>query len=324
MRVLDPALADLATSQEGAFSAAQAARFGVASLDLHRLVARGELTRVRRGAFVMSVALEGLTAEARYSLETRAVLLSRDRGSWASHHAALAVSGLPLVGLDLTRYDVCADVKHESRSGSVTTHCLPVGEPALLVRGISSVSTETALVQTAVRHGVRPAVVAADAAMHGGLVSEDKIADAAARLGLGVRARARIESLCALLDPAAESPGESLTRLLLTGLGMSFRSQVDIRDSVGFVGRVDFLVEERVIVEFDGRVKYAGVDGRDALAREKAREDRLRAAGYEVVRLTWADLERPDTVARLIREARARAASRHPSPETFAQGGRGR
>ena len=112
------------------------------------------------------------------------------------------------------------------------------------------------------------------------------------------------------MDPTAESPGESLTRLLLGGLGLSFRSQVEIRDAAGFVGRVDFLVEGRVVVEFDGLSKYAAADGREALAREKAREDRLRALGYEVVRLTWADLDRPEKVARLLREARARAAAR--------------
>ena len=171
-------------------------------------------------------------------------------------------------------------------------------------------STETALLQTAVRHGLKAAVVAADAALHRGLVSVDKIGEAAARLDLGVRSTRRVDRLRSLVDPAAGSPGESLTRLLLGGLGLDFRTQVDIRDAAGFVGRVDFLVEGRIVVEFDGLSKYAGADGREALAREKAREDRLRALGFEVVRLTWSDLDRPERVARLVREARARALSR--------------
>lgn len=310
MLVLEPALADLAAAQEGAFSSRQAAHFGVSRIDLHRLVAAGALTHVRRGAFLLAGALDGLTPEAGYALQARAVLLSRPARSWASHHAALAVSELPLVGLDLSRFDVCALVRHESRSGTVTTHALPSQEPCLLVRGVACVSTETALVQTAVRHSLKAAVVATDAALHQGLVSDDKLAEAAARLDLGARSSARVERLRALVDPAAESPGESLTRLLLGGLGLSFRSQVDVRDAAGFVGRVDFLVEERIVVEFDGLSKYAAADGRVALAREKAREDRLRALGYEVVRLTWADLDRPEKVARQLREARARAASR--------------
>ncbi len=98
--------------------------------------------------------------------------------------------------------------------------------------------------------------------------------------------------------------------MLLSGLGLAFRTQVNLRDSLGHIGRVDFLVGDRVVVEFDGMVKYDGADGRDALAAEKQREDRLRAAGYEVVRLTWADLKDPERVARLIRQATARAATR--------------
>lgn len=310
MRVLDPALAALAAAQGGAFSSSQAARFGVDRLDLHRLVRAGVLTHVRRGAFLVTRALDGLTPEAGFALRARAVLLSRPQRSWASHHAGLAVAQLPLVGLDLDRIDVCAVVRHESRSGTVTTHPLPPREPCLLGRGVPSVSTETALLQTAVRHGLKAAVVAADAALHRGLVSVDKIGEAAARLDLGVRSTRRVDRLRSLVDPAAESPGESLTRLLLGGLGLDFRTQVDIRDAAGFVGRVDFLVEGRIVVEFDGLSKYAGADGREALAREKAREDRLRALGFEVVRLTWSDLDRPERVARLVREARARALSR--------------
>jgi very-short-patch-repair endonuclease len=310
MRTLDPALADLAAAQGGAFSSRQATHFGVSRLDLHRLVADGELIHVRRGAYLLAGSLDGLSPEAGYALRARAVLLSRAERSWASHHAALAVSELPLVGLDLSRFDVCAPVQRESRSGTVTTHPLPLEEPCLQVGGVRCVSTETALVQTAVRHGLKAAVVAADAALHEGLVSDDKLVEAAGRLELGVRSSTRVERLRELVDSAAESPGESLTRLLLSGLGLSFRSQVDIRDDVGFVGRVDFLVGDRVVVEFDGLVKYEGAEGREALAREKRREDRLRAAGYEVVRLTWADLARPDRVARLVREAAARAAAR--------------
>ena len=78
----------------------------------------------------------------------------------------------------------------------------------------------------------------------------------------------------------------------------------------GFVARVDFLVHHNVVLEFDGLAKYDGAQGKDALVREKAREDAIRALGYEVVRLTWADLGDPARVARLIRQARDRALRR--------------
>ena len=93
------------------------------------------------------------------------------------------------------------------------------------------------------------------------------------------------------------------------------RSQVRISDDAGVVGaRVDLLVGGRVVVEFDGLVKYEGADGRAALAAEKRREDWLRSLGYEVVQLTWADLERPRRVEALVRSALERAAATSARP----------
>jgi very-short-patch-repair endonuclease len=305
---IEPALVDLAHSQHGAFGARQVRRLGVTDLDLHHLVRHGEVVRVRRGAFVLAASLLGLRPEADYALRTRAVLLSRPGATWASHHAALAVSELPLVACDLARFDVCARVKASHRRGGVVTHPLPSGEEPLVVRGVRSVTTETALAQVAATSGVKAGVAALDAAFHGGIVRAADVREAAARLGLGPRAQGRVEQALGLADAEAESPGESLTRLLLTSLGLKVTSQVAIRDDLGLVGRVDFLVGDRVVVEFDGLVKYEGAQGREALAAEKRREDRLRAAGYEVVRLTWADLDRPDHVALLVRQAVVRAA----------------
>ncbi|WP_249335977.1 endonuclease domain-containing protein [Sinomonas gamaensis] len=54
----------------------------------------------------------------------------------------------------------------------------------------------------------------------------------------------------------------------------------------------------KVILEFDGRGKY--YDYRptaEALLLERRRETALMDLGWRVVRLTWADLERPDLVA---------------------------
>ena len=187
---------------------------------------------------------------------------------------------------------------------------LPADEPTVRVAGVRCISTESAVVLTAVRHGMKAGVVAADAALHNDLVDVAGLSAATTRLALGVRGSAKAARLLQLVDASSESPGESLTRMLLVGLGALFATQVELRDAHGFIGGVDFLVERRIVVEFDGLVKYDGVQGREALAAEKRREDRLRAAGYEVVRLTWADLQAPGRVALLLRQARSRAALR--------------
>ncbi|MFW5472506.1 hypothetical protein ACOCJ5_04280 [Knoellia sp. CPCC 206450] len=85
---------------------------------------------------------------------------------------------------------------------------------------------------------------------------------------------------------------------------------MEVRDAFGrLVGRVDFLVEgTSVIVEFDGRVKFAAGDPA-VLWAEKRREDELRALGYVVVRITWADLQVPGQVAAKVRRALAAAAA---------------
>jgi len=46
----------------------------------------------------------------------------------------------------------------------------------------------------------------------------------------------RVTRARSLLDGSAESPGESLARLVFVGLGLDFRAQVDIRDAAGFAG----------------------------------------------------------------------------------------
>ena len=50
----------------------------------------------------------------------------------------------------------------------------------------------------------------------------------------------------------------------------------------------------------------AGTDpdgGVDALFREKRREDRIRAQGYVVVRVTWADLFHPERIVAAVQSA---------------------
>jgi hypothetical protein len=83
--------------------------------------------------------------------------------------------------------------------------------------------------------------------------------------------------------------------------------QVEFSDSDGFVARVDFhFPSYDTVVEFDGLLKYGG-GSPEVLIREKRREDRLRALGIQVVRVTWADFNRPAYVAAAIRQAFARA-----------------
>jgi very-short-patch-repair endonuclease len=289
---------------------------GIGRSVLAEHVRSGALRRVHAGCFVLGEALVGAPPGEVYRLRTAAVLLGRAQApssaptpcrDRASHHAGLAVHGLPVHGCDLGVVDVSAPVVHSSRTSLVRVHPLVDGDVMARVKGVPAASVATCLVQTAAASGVTAGVVALDAALHERLVSVDEVLARADAMDLRY-GDSRVRLMLEQADPACESPGESLTRLLLRSLGMVFVSQAEIR-APGFLARVDFLVG-RVVVEFDGAVKYAGAEGRHALVREKRREDELRRLGYEVVRLTWADLRDPARVGRLIREAQARVSSR--------------
>ena len=111
-------------------------------------------------------------------------------------------------------------------------------------------------------------------------------------------------------DDRHESPGESLTAYVLQMAGLALEPQFSVPGTgqwtPGGQGyRADFRIAgTRVLVEFDGRVKYS--DQRD-LWDEKVREDRIRSLGYEVVRVSWADLRDPEGVRARIMAAMRRA-----------------
>lgn len=287
---------------------------GLSNKGVEHLVASGLLHRVRPGAFVLTDVLASADRSERYRLKVAAVVLGRsgprgrrpaDRWVRASHHAGLAVHGVPLHGVDLGSFDLVADVRHGSTQGQVTVRPVPVGDEAARIKGVLVCELSTCLIQTAAASGVEAGVVALDGALGQKLVTLEAVRARAKAMSPRFGGRA-VSLMLEQADPRCESPGESLTRLILGSLGMDFESQAEIR-APGFFARVDFLVG-KVVVEFDGAVKYEGASGRGELVKEKKREDELRRLGYEVVRLTWADLSDPARVGRLIREAQQRAA----------------
>ncbi|GAB3442847.1 hypothetical protein GCM10027517_20440 [Phycicoccus ginsengisoli] len=306
---MDARVSALFGAQHGVAGWCQLNRLGVTADDVAGWVRAGEVVRLRRGAYAAAPVWAGADRDERYRLTVRGVILSRGSVETASRHSALALRRLPLWDVDRELVVLTADVAETAtRSGLRVAPMRGLAAPDE-VDGLPCEALPDSLVTTA-SFCVTAGVVAADAALHQRLCAREDIEEALLRLAPGLRGRRRARTMVKNLDPAAESPGESLTRLLLGALGLPVRSQVELRDSSGrFVGRVDFLVAGRVVVEFDGAVKYAGADGRDALVAEKRREDELRALGYAVVRLTWDDLRRPELVRVRVRAALSRAAA---------------
>ena len=181
----------------------------------------------------------------------------------------MATLGLPVVTSDIG----CVHVSHVGRGKSRRDRRLRVHPPVsaadvTVYGGVLVVNPALAVIQTASCDGLRAGLIAADAALARGLVTARDLAAALASSGLAGEAARAVE----MADGRSESPGESWSRLVFAGLALPAPElQADIRDAGGrLVGRVDFLFrEQRLIVEFDGRIKYEGADGRDAVFREK-------------------------------------------------------
>lgn len=299
-----------ATQWGGAFSSKDAREAGVDRNHLHRMVADQVAHRVAPRAYVLTSAEEAATTpEAKHALVTRAVLRSFDGRVAASHHSALALHGLPFWNVDATIVHVCRVTGRSSRVRD-TLH-IHESVPATQLRVLTLTqaivtSPALAVVGTAMVDGVEAGIVAADAALSRGKATVEEL-EAAVAAVTGVPAVTQARQAVSLADPRCESPGESRTRLVLHTIpgAPQVRSQHVVRDSFGRdVARVDFLVGERVVVEFDGRMKY-GMAGRpeEALWAEKQREDRLRELGYAVVRVVWGDLGAPSRIVQRVMAA---------------------
>lgn len=283
---------DLATlARDGVFSTADARVLGLGSRQLVTLAGRGECTPLTRGWWAVGQVPAGLP---RHLLTVAALRRHFAGRAWVSHYSALALKGLPLDGADLGRVHLTRVRDQQSRRqpGFTLHRTVGVGpdEPSRLA---------VAIVQTGTVTSGLTALYAADAALGRGLVTAQSLRDALTTLRLHP-GTAATRALLAHADGRHESPGETRTAVVLRHLGVRATPQVSIaRDGVHY--RVDFLVEDApVVIEFDGRVKYGSGD---EVFAEKVREDRLRSWGYEVVRLTWSDLDRPRRVADLIAAA---------------------
>lgn len=107
------------------------------------------------------------------------------------------------------------------------------------------------------------------------------------------------------------SPLEWRFHGLIDGVGPGWEFNVDIRDGDGLVGRVDALHRASgVIVELDGRRFH-----QDLFQSDRTRDQRLAALGFVVIRFTWEDVEiRPmDVVERIRRTVAVRSRTMDPT-----------
>ncbi|WP_122263521.1 type IV toxin-antitoxin system AbiEi family antitoxin domain-containing protein [Ornithinimicrobium cerasi] len=301
---MDPRVRSHLDSFSGVLSTRAAVRLGLTANDLRAMVAAGELVRVAHGAYLDAALLVGATPEEDHRLRVTAIVLAKGGSVAASHHSAAVLHGLPVLreALGSIRVAHTRSRSNTRRRPTFTLHRCP-GEDAFgSVGPVATVVPALAVIGTAVLVGVRSGLMAADAALRGELTTRDEMASWLVRWSR-VPGVDRARHVVDLMSPLAESPAESLLRLALIALRLDFVEQHPL-ELEGWTARVDFYLPALgVVVEMDGMCKYEGSTGSLNLAAEKRREDQIRARGYGVARIEWADLFRPQRIHAKIRAA---------------------
>jgi hypothetical protein len=278
-------------------------------------VRRGDLDQLGRSVIAVPMDLDDDLAERRIRelALLRAAQASSLRCSRAviSHLPAAVGLGLPTYG-DLDR--PCLTVP----PGTALRHLadahlhratLPP-EDIVDLAGFNLTTPRRTILDVAREHGVPAGVVAADFALHEGLVDRQSLA-AAYDLCAGWPGRRRARITLSFADGAAESPLESLSRLHIAAARLPRPAlQAEICDLDGqYITRCDFYWDEfGVVGEADGMLKYR-TDGERALT-ERATQKRLERCGLIAVRWGWPDLFAFDAVARQLTLSFGRGARR--------------
>ena len=289
----DRAAAAIAERQLSVISARQLALVGLRPHAVAGRVARAQLTRIFHGVYRW-----GNGAPPPGALEFAACLVCGPN-AWASGASGTwlwQVAAAP-EAVEIT----VAGTRHRSRAGLVV-HCVRKMDPADVteVRGIPVVAPAWALLELAARDRGDALPRAVSDALARQLVTEREIE--------------------ACLDRAAGRPGAPALRALLANPIVT-RSEAErlllrlIRDAGLPRPRTNVLVagkrvdawwpEHNLVVEFDG---YGFHGHRLAFEADRATDQRLVAAGYRVMRITWRQLTgRPLRVAANLAAALARA-----------------
>lgn len=290
---------------------AEAIRLGVSKDELRRLVTDGSLRRVIRGIYAAPPPTTG-----QWEAEHRRLVVATVAARTATAPlvlggpSAAVAYGLPLLSRPPAVVCAASPTVRGTKAGRVLRSIASPGPEGTSRLGLWQLTTPARTVLDVARlMSTADGVAAADAALRRGLTTHAELETVVAGLAghVGV---ARARRVAHLADERSESPGESWSAVVIDDLGLPRpeRQQV-FYDDAGLIGRADFWwPAQRVVGEFDGRVKYgrANPSGRppeDVLWEEKRREDRLRRRGLAVVRWTTGELHRPTLLWALLGRA---------------------
>lgn len=269
---------------------------GLSRQRIQRLVARGDLRRLRKNCYVAKDHWAGLSTPQRNALRAAAHHHSLVGLTTARHiysHETAAV----LHGLSLWRPGTAVHVTQATRTSNashgpdVVNHSAQFDDDdVMFLRGLPVTSLLRTTIDCARTLPFDQALIIADQGLARGL-SRSQALSRIELLG-PVTGVARARDVLAAADPLAESPGESLTRSRLLRFRLPpAQSQVEVRTRLGPY-RMDFAWPELLVgLELDGKVKYFdATPTSEVLYQERRREKALVDEGWTIIRIEWADL----------------------------------
>jgi hypothetical protein len=284
---------------------------GHSDRDLAQLVRAGILRRVRRGAYVERAAFDAADPAGRHRLLARAVVKQAKTRVVVSHSSAVPFHGGPTWGLPLDTVQV---TRPDGRAGraeaGVRQHQAAVLEgDVVLRRGVEVTSATRTALETTTCVSTEVGLVVINDFLHRRLTTMDDLCARYQSMS-NHPFTLRTDLVLRLADPRLQSVGESRTFFMCYRGGVPAATpQYELRNELGdLLAQLDFAWPELgVWLEFDGRQKYVkslreGENVVDVVLREKQRESMIvELTGWRCIRITWADLGRPEaTVARIL------------------------
>lgn len=248
---------------------------GASRVDIDGAVAHGSVIRVRQGVYATARVDPQVLIAARHGGEVACGAALRVHGVWVLPEERPARGGTDEHGPG------SASALHVwmGRSGRQHAHagcrCRTHHEIGARPAGFGVVEVLLALVQYATCGSAEGFFAAVESALRLGLIPHAGLDT------LRSRVSERLRWLVDFASDQADSGLESLLRLRLHLRGITLQSQVEI----GGVGRVDFLLDGRIILEADGRENHEGSSKRH---KDLLRDAAAAAQGYETLRFDYA------------------------------------
>lgn len=268
--------------------------------ELRRAQVRGDVVRIRRGAYCARERWAGFTPRERHLALAHAVTRQARTPLLFAGPTAAAAWGMPILGPFPTEAVVLDRYRGGGRSepgvrrvtvGAETAEGVQLG--GLRVTTIARTALDIAR-SAPFEHGVGPvdwALWRKNPRAISRRQLEEELARFAPRTGASRMARA-----AAFATELSDSFGESRCRAVIHESGFSTPVlQLELTDEEGSMFPDFAWPEVRVLAEFDGEIKFTdpGFSGEDPLAKLRAqrrREARLRRLGWTIVRIEWGDL----------------------------------